>query len=95
VTVTYLFTSPLSGTDELPVANVQLFPNPTVDNFQLTNADAVQRIRVFSMDNREVARFTATPGAQYSLATQAAGTYYLALEDDKGQVFQAIRLVKQ
>lgn len=92
--VTFLYTSSLSGTDELPVANVKLFPNPTVDNFQLTNADDVHRIRVFSLDSREVARFTATPGQIYSLAEQPAGTYLLALEDAKGQAFQAIRLVK-
>ncbi len=95
VMVTFLFTSSLSGTNDLPAANVKLFPNPTVDQFQLTNADAVQRIRVFSLDSREVARFTATPGQIYSLASQPAGTYLLALEDANGQAFQAIRLVKQ
>lgn len=95
VVVTFLYTSSLSGTDDLPAADVKLFPNPTVDYFQLTNADAVNRIRVFSMDNREVVRFTTTPDQKYSLATQPAGTYILALEDDKGQIFQAIRLVKQ
>ncbi|TNE56265.1 MAG: T9SS type A sorting domain-containing protein [Bacteroidetes bacterium] len=95
VTVTFLYTSPLSGTNDLPQANVKLFPNPTTDYFQLENADAVQRIRVFSLDNREVARFTAAPGERYSLATQPAGVYMLALEDSKGRVFQAMEVVKR
>ena len=95
VIVTFLYTSPLSNTGQpLPAADVKLFPNPTVDYFQLSNADAVSRIRVFAADSRVVARFTATPDRQYSLADQAPGVYYLALEDEHGRVFQAIRLVK-
>lgn len=94
--VTFLFTSPSSSThDGLANANVVLFPNPTTDYFRLEQADAVHRIRVFSLDSREVARFTATPGAQYSLAGQTAGTYILALEDANGRVFQALNLVKK
>lgn len=96
VTVAFLFTSESSNTDNpLPAATVKMFPNPTVDYFQLQNADAVNRIRVFSLDNREVARFTATPGEIYSLSSQPAGTYVLALEDESGRVFQALELVKK
>lgn len=94
IVVAYLFTSPLSGTGDLPLAQVKLFPNPTTDYFLLENAEAVNRIRVISMQGREVARFTATPGERYSLDSQAAGTYFLALEDEQGRVFQTIELVK-
>ncbi|MBL7774921.1 MAG: T9SS type A sorting domain-containing protein [Saprospiraceae bacterium] len=95
VNVTFLFTSPLSGAADLPLANVKVYPNPTTDFFQLENADAVSRIRVFSAEAREVARFTATPGERYALASQPAGNYFLALEDNQGRVFQRIHLVKK
>ena len=94
--VVFLYTSDLSGTkDKLPVANVKLFPNPTSDYFQLENAEAVSRIRVFALDGRNVAEFAATPGQQYSLANLSTGTYLLALEDKAGQAFQALELVKK
>lgn len=96
VVVTFLFTSPLSSTDNpLPKANVKIFPNPTTDYFMLDNADAVHRVRLFSLDSREVARFTATPGEQYSVAEQPAGAYIIVLEDKEGRVFQAAELVRR
>ncbi|MBK9336651.1 MAG: T9SS type A sorting domain-containing protein [Lewinellaceae bacterium] len=96
VTVTYLFTSPLAGTDNpLPTANVKVYPNPTAEYFQLENADAVRSIRMLALDSREVARFTANPGEQYSVAQQPAGTYILILEDQQGRAFQAAEIVKR
>lgn len=95
-TISYLFTSSLSGTaDQLPAARVRLFPNPVSDYFQLENAGDVQRIRMFALDNREVARFDAEPGERYPLSGLPAGTYILALESKTGQTFQALELVKK
>jgi len=94
--VTFLFTSPLSSTDNpLPKADVKVFPNPTTDYFLLENAEAVHRVRLYSLDSREVARFTATPGERYSVAEQPAGAYIMVLEDKDGRVFQAAELVKK
>lgn len=96
VTVVFLFTDASSGTGQaLPAATVRLFPNPATDYFRLDAADAVHRIRMFALDNREVARFTAAPGTIYPLADVPAGTYILALEDENGRVFQALELVKK
>jgi len=96
VVVAYLFTPETSATkDRLPAASVKLFPNPTTDYFLLENADAVQRIRLFSLNSREVARYAATPAQSYSLAGLPTGSYVLALEDKNGQVFQAISLLKK
>ena len=95
VTLVFLFTSELSDAkDPLSGAQIKLFPNPSTDFFQLENAGDVQRIRLFSLDSREVARYTATPGASYSLAGIAAGSYMLALEDKNGQIFQSLELIK-
>lgn len=94
--VVFLYTSDLSDTkDKLPAANVKLFPNPTSDYFQLENAEAVSRIRVFSLDGRNVAEFAATPGQQYYLTDLPSGSYLLALEDKAGQAFQALEVVKK
>lgn len=96
VSAVYLFTSELSNTQNpLPAANVRLFPNPTTEYFQLDNAEAVQRVRVFSLASREVANYTALPGELYSLSGLPAGAYVVALEDEQGRVFQALEVVKR
>lgn len=96
VTVVFLFTEASSGTNQaLPAPTVKLFPNPATDYFRLDRADAVQRIRMFALDNREVARYTAAPGMTYPLTEVPAGTYILALEDENGRVFQALELIKK
>ena len=96
ITVTYLFTSPLSNTSNpLPTANVKVYPNPTADYSLLENADAVGGIRLISLESREVARFVAIPGERYSLAQQPAGIYIMVLEDQQGRAFQATEIVKK
>lgn len=96
VVIAYLFTPETSDTENpLPAATVQMFPNPATDYFLLNNAEAVQRIRLFSLDSREVARYTANPGQQYSLASLPDGSYVIVLEDKNGRVFQALPVVKK
>lgn len=95
VIVTFLFTPETSGTKDLPAATVKMFPNPATDYFRLDQAEAVSRMRLFALDGREVARFTAVPGETYSLAAVPVGSYVLALEDKNGRVFQALELAKQ
>lgn len=90
----YVFECAASGTHEqLPAANVKLYPNPVVESFSLDNADEVSRVRVFSADGRQVAVFNAT-GGQYSIANQPSGAYIVALESKSGKVFQAIGIRK-
>lgn len=96
VTITYLFTSPLSSTgNPLPAASVKVYPNPTTDYFLLDNAEAVGSIRLIGLDGREVTRFVANPSERYSLAQQAPGIYIAVLHDQQGRAFQAIEIVKK
>lgn len=92
----YIFNSAasLSTDDKLPAANVKLYPNPVVESFSLDNAEEVARIRVFSTDGRQVAAFEPSFGQTYSLATQPAGAYVVALESKSGKIFQAIAIRK-
>lgn len=91
----YLFNQSSSGTNDLPKAEVKLFPNPVTDYFSLDFAAAVATIRVFALDGREVARFEANDTNVYSLQNQPAGNYILALEDKNGRAFQAMEVKKQ
>jgi hypothetical protein len=93
VTAIYLF-NPSSGVKDLPPATVRLFPNPLVDFFTLENAGAVHALSLLSVDGRRLARWDALPEQTYSLRDQAAGKYFLVLEEKNGQVFQVLDLVK-
>jgi hypothetical protein len=95
LTAVYLFNSCSSSTgNPLPEANVKLYPNPTVDYIQLENADAVGYIRVYDMKGELVSYLHATPNHQYNVSSYPAGRYILALEDENGDVFQAMEVVK-
>lgn len=92
----YIFDASLVGThDQLPAANVRLFPNPVVESFSLENAEEVSRVHVFSLEGRKVAIFEASADGNYSLAGQPAGSYLVALEGKNGKVFQAVQIKKQ
>lgn len=92
----YIFDASLTGTDEqLPAANVKLFPNPVVESFSLGNAEEVGRIRVYGTDGRLVLNQIAQANNIYSLAGLPAGTYLVALQSKSGKLFQAIKVVKK
>ena len=80
---------------ELPAADVRAFPNPATDFVQLQNAEDVGQIRIYNMEGKLVSYQHATPDHQYPVHTFPTGTYIFALEDEKGNVFQAMEIVKQ
>jgi hypothetical protein len=91
----YIYNIGTVGADEpLPAANVTLYPNPVVESFSLDNADAVSRIRVFSLDGRQVAVLNASAGQTYPLVGQPAGSYIVGLEGKSGKIFQMIKVRK-
>ncbi|MEI6407748.1 MAG: T9SS type A sorting domain-containing protein [Bacteroidota bacterium] len=94
LTAVFNYNPPAAGVHDLPAATVKMFPNPTVDQFKLENADAVSAVRVFSLDGRQVAFLNATPDQQYSIANQPVGTYVLSLLDKNGRSFQALEISK-
>lgn len=93
-TAVYIFDASLVGTEDLPVANVKLFPNPVVESFSLGNDAEVHRVRVFALDGRLAALFEASPGQTYSLVGLPTGAYIVALESKNGKIFQAIEVRK-
>jgi hypothetical protein len=94
LTAVYTF-STLSGTNDLPEANVKLFPNPTTDYFTLSNAEEVAYMKLYALDGRVVARFEHSPDNTYSIANQPVGNYVLSFEDKNGQLFQAVEIHKR
>jgi hypothetical protein len=95
-TMTAVFTySTLTGTKDLPAANVKLFPNPTTDYFTLENGEEVASMRLYALDGREMARFVNTSDNTYSIANIPVGNYVLSFEDKNGNLFQAVEIHKR
>ena len=82
------------GTADLAGNDIRLFPNPVTESFSLDHAEAVSRIRVFSLEGRQVAVFETGQQNSYSLAGQPVGTYLLALENKNGKVIRALEIRK-
>ena len=94
LTAVYTF-STLTGTGDLPEANVKLFPNPTTDFFTLESADEVASMRLYALDGRVVARFERAANNTYQIGHLPAGNYVLSFEDKNGQLFQAVEIHKR
>ncbi len=93
-TAVYLY-NPISDTDEpLPVAHVNLFPNPIASTFALSHAEKVAALRVFALDGSQVAYLEASSDHRYILPDVPDGTYVVAFLEKNGRVFQAIEVTK-
>lgn len=84
-----------SSTNDLPAAQVRLYPNPATDYFVLENNVDVAALRIFDLNGRQVARYEAQGISRYDLRGMEAGIYIIALEDVQGRVFQTATLQKK
>ncbi|MEL6534125.1 MAG: T9SS type A sorting domain-containing protein [Bacteroidota bacterium] len=58
----------------------QLFPNPTVDSFQISNDTQVTQVRLVDHQGREVRKFEASLGLPFDLRGLPAGVYQVIVE---------------
>lgn len=93
-TIAIYYFNASTGTQDLPAANVRLYPNPVSEYFSLDHAENVAAIRLFSLDGRELRFYNADDSNVYSFHNEAPGNYILSLEDKDGRLFQAIELKK-
>lgn len=92
----YFLSIGTSGSEEQATSlRILLSPNPVRESFTLAHADAVQTVRMYNQEGRQVAEFTATPGQRYSMMGQPAGTYFVALADKNGKVMRALQVIKE
>ena len=78
----FLFNATTSVNEIFKLDEVKVYPNPATEYFTIEN-DNVARIRMTTLDAREVAAFDATQTKTFSLAGQTAGMYVLVMEDAK------------
>lgn len=81
--------------DILRQQEVQVYPNPTVDFFQLTETAQVDRVAVVNLIGRQVGAFRAFPGARYDVSYLPDGLYLVSLINDQHGVVKTMRLGKR
>jgi len=74
--------------------SVRLYPNPTTDYFELTDATDVDHLVVYNLLGREVRSFRAARGERYSLGDLPDGLYLVSLQN-RGKVLKTVRLNKR
>lgn len=82
--------------EDLQVAeNIKLYPNPTSDVFQITNANTVSELVVYNIVGKEIKTFEANNGDGYDVSDIPNGMYLVRLFDYDSKVVKVIRLSKR
>jgi hypothetical protein len=84
-----------TSTRDIRLDNVQLFPNPSTDYFQLSRVENVDRIVLYNVIGRRMREFEVQEGARYRLAGLPDGIYLAALVNDQRGVMRTLRVHKR
>ncbi len=95
LTIVYTYSVTTGIGSPLGDAGVAFFPNPATDFVQLTHADQVAAVRMYTMEGRLAAYRVATPDHRYDISALQPGAYVLGLENAEGRLIQAMEVVKQ
>jgi hypothetical protein len=74
--------------------SVRLYPNPTTDYFELTDATGIDRLVVYNLLGRAVRSFRAVRGERYSLGGLPDGLYLVSLQN-RDKALKTVRLNKR
>jgi len=73
------------------VIDVQLFPNPTAEHFQLKTTEEIKEIKVYSLNGKEVLKFQNQN--TYDVSALSTGIYFVKMETLNGMGIQ--KLIKK
>ena len=85
----------ISSTDDVEINEVKLFPNPTRDQFTLTNVGNIQDVIIHNIIGSPVKQYLAEEGANYSIGDLPVGVYMVQLIDANGNNIGSKRVFKQ
>lgn len=80
---------------EVEKSALQVYPNPSPDYFQLTNASIVDRIVVYNIVGRVVKTFDVYNGERYDIADLSNGMYLVSLINEKEGIMKTVRFSKR
>lgn len=81
--------------DILRRQEIRVYPNPTLDYFQLTETKNIDRLAIVNLVGRQVGAFRVYPGARYDVNYLPDGIYLVSLINDDYGVVKTMRLGKR
>jgi len=75
--------------------DVQIFPNPTVNAFQIKNDKAVRSVKIYNIIGKEVGNYSHIRGSQYEVTNFQKGIYIIRLFDQTNKMIKVLRLNKK
>lgn len=94
------FMTPIAQTDcTVSNANIELnesfiYPNPTNNNFQISNDQDVTKIMIYDMNGILIKRISHSKGRIHNMAALNTGLYLVKLEDSRGKLMDVVKLSK-
>lgn len=81
--------------EDIDLSTVKIFPNPTVDVFQVTSDEYVKTIGVYNVVGKLVEEMSHTAGQAHNIEHLNKGMYLVRLISDGGQVIKTMKLSKR
>ena len=74
--------------------NLRIYPNPTVEFFQITENDMVDKVVIYNIIGRQMKTYKATDGMKYTVYDLPDGLYIIRLLNTNGATVKTVRLSK-
>lgn len=74
---------------------IQIFPNPTEDAFQIKNDKLIRGVKIYNIIGKEVNNYRHIRGAQYNVLSYQKGIYIIRLFDQNDKMVKVLRLNKK
>lgn len=90
----YLFNMDATGTLDVERTDLLLYPNPTMESFQLRSTTDIARLEVYNAIGKKIKDFSYYRGASYSIADYPRGFYFVKVISPKQETISVKRLQK-
>lgn len=75
--------------------DIQIFPNPALNAFQIKNDKSVRRVKIYNIIGKEINNYSHIRGAQYDVVNYQKGIYIIRLFDQNDKMLKVLRLNKK
>ncbi len=95
LTAKYIIDTTTPTSDLLINEDIQIFPNPAVDAFQIKNDKLIRQVKIYDIIGKEVDRYSHIRGAEYNVSNYQKGIYIIRLFDESNMMIKVLRLNKK
>jgi Secretion system C-terminal sorting domain len=93
VTGRYLFSTTTRAKEtNVSNANIRIYPNPTIDYFQITEDDGIDKVVIYNIIGRQMRTYKVTDNGKYNVNDLPEGLYIIRLLASNGSTVKTIRL---